>query len=128
MHQVPRMSVYTRFLVLFTLGSTSLLDLHRTPVEPQDTPLDKAIYNCPCENIGSGRYTPTVGSVWPCALLIVIAKLRRTGNYFLFNLKGSDRSLDGENGIIGTNTLSPACVPLTISVSIICLSTALTTK
>jgi hypothetical protein len=32
---------------------------------------------------------PTFGIVWPWALLIVIAKLRRTGNFFRLNLKGS---------------------------------------
>jgi hypothetical protein len=58
-----------------------------------------------------GRYTPTVGSIWPCALLIVIVKLRRTGNYFLLNLKGSERSSDGHNRILGMKTMSPACVP-----------------
>jgi hypothetical protein len=128
MHQVSRMSVYTRFLVLLHLGSTSLLGLHRTQVEPQDTPLDKATYNCSCENTGSGRYTPTVGSVWPCALLIIITRLRRMRNCFLLNLKGSDRSSNGDIRILGMNTLSLACVPLTISASIICLSTALTTR
>jgi hypothetical protein len=127
MHQVPRTSVYTRFLVLLPLGSTSLLGLHRTQVDPRDTPLDIATYNCPCENIGSGRYTPTVGSVWPCALLIVFMKLKCMRNYFLLNLKGSDRSSDGDNRILGMKTLSPACVPLIISTSNISLSTALTT-
>jgi hypothetical protein len=107
---------------------TSLLGLHRTQVYPRDTPLDKATYNCPCENTGSGRYTPTVGSIWPCALLIVIAKLKHTGNCFFLNLKGSDRSSDGDNGILGMKTLSPTCVPLTIYASNICLSTTLTTK
>jgi hypothetical protein len=128
MHQVPRMLVYTRFLVLLPLGSTSLLGLHRTQVDPRDTPLDKATYNCPCENTDSHRYTPTVGRVWPCALLIVIVKLRRSGNYFLLNLKGSDRSSDRDNGILGMKTLSLAFVPLTISASNMCLSTTLTTK
>jgi hypothetical protein len=97
-------------------------------VDPRDTPLDKATYSCPCENTGSSRYTPTIGRVWPYALLIDIAKLRCTGNCFLLNLKGSDRSSDGEKRILGMKTMSPACVPLTISTSNICLSTALTTK
>jgi hypothetical protein len=110
MHPIPRTSVYTRFWVLLPLPSTSLLGLHKTQVDPWDTPLDKATNNCPCENTGSSRYTPTVGRAWPCALLIVIMKLRHTGNYFLLNLKGNDRSSDGDNGILGMKTLSPACV------------------
>jgi hypothetical protein len=97
-------------------------------VDPRDTPLNKATYNCPCEKTGFGIYTPTVGNVWPYALLIVIAKLKRTGNCFLLNFKGSDKSLDGDNGILGMKSLSRACVPLTISSSNICLLTALTTK
>jgi hypothetical protein len=95
---------------------------------PSHTPLDKATYNCSCENTGSVRYTPIVGSVWPYALLIVIVMLRHMGNYFLLNLKGSDRSSDGDIGILGMNTLSRASVLLTIFASIICLSIALTTK
>jgi hypothetical protein len=63
MHQAPRALVYTRFRVLLPLASTTLLGLHRTQVDPRDTPLDKATYNGPCENTGSGRYTPTVGRV-----------------------------------------------------------------
>jgi hypothetical protein len=66
------MPVYTRFRVLLPLGSTSLLGLHRNQVDPRDTPLNKATYNCLCKKTGSGRYTPTVGSVWPCDLLIVV--------------------------------------------------------
>jgi hypothetical protein len=128
MHQVPRMSVYTRFRVLLPLESTSLLGLHRTQVDPRDTTLDKAAYNCPSENTGTSRYTPTVGSVWPCAFLIVIVKLRRTRNCFLLTLKGSDMSSDGDNRILRMKTLSPTCVPLTISASYICLLTTLKTK
>jgi hypothetical protein len=32
-------------------------------MNPQDTPLDKATYNYPCEYTGSDRYTPTFGRV-----------------------------------------------------------------
>jgi hypothetical protein len=37
--------------------------------------LDSATYNWPYENTGSGKYIPTLGIVYPCALLTVIAKL-----------------------------------------------------
>ena len=33
--------------------------------------LDSATYNWPCENTGSGKYTPTLGIVCPCDLLTV---------------------------------------------------------
>jgi hypothetical protein len=125
MCQYPKMSVYTIFLVLLPPGSPSLRGLAITQVEFLDTPLDRATYNCPWENTGSGRYTPTFGNVCPCALLIVIVKLRRTGNCFLLNLKGRDRSSEGDKGILGMNTLHLAFVPLTIYASIICLSNAL---
>jgi hypothetical protein len=55
--------------------------------------------------------------VCPWALLMVIAKLNRIGNYFLLNLKGSDMSSEGDKGILGMKTLVPACCPPTISVS-----------
>ena len=51
--------------------------------------LDSATYNWPCENIGSGKYTPTLGIVCPCDLFTVIAKLSRIGNCFRLNWKGN---------------------------------------
>jgi len=56
--------------------------------------------------------------VCPYALLMVIAKLRRIGNCFLLSLKGSEISSDGDIGILGRNTILPACCPPTISASI----------
>ena len=52
-------------------------------------------------------------------LLIVIAKLNRMGNCFFLNLNGRVRSSEGDIGILGMNTLLPACCPLTISASIV---------
>ena len=49
---------------------------------------------------------------------MVMAKLRRTGNCFLLNLKGSDISSEGAIGILGMNTLFPTCCPPTIWASI----------
>src|SRR4051812_43124997 len=49
---------------------------------------------------------------------MVIAKLRRMGNCFLLNLKGSEVSSYGDIGILGMNTLFPACSPPTIFASI----------
>jgi hypothetical protein len=66
--------------------------------------------------------------VWPCALLIVIAKLSLIRNYFLFNLNDSVTSSEGERGIHGRKTRLPACWPLTISASIELLPQPLTTK
>ena len=66
--------------------------------------LDSATYNWPCENTGSGKYTPTLGIVCPCSLLTVIAKLSRIGNCFRLNWKGSISSSDGHKGIRGRKT------------------------
>ena len=42
--------------------------------------LENATYSCPCVKTGSGRYIPTLSKVWPCDLLIVMAKARLRGN------------------------------------------------
>ena len=49
---------------------------------------------------------------------MVMAKLRRTGNYFLLNLKESGISSEGRIGILGMKTLFPVCCPPTIWASI----------
>jgi hypothetical protein len=76
------------------------------------------------EKTGSGRYTPTIGIVCPCALFIVIAKFSLIGNY----LNGSVTSSDGERGILRRKTRLPTCWPFTISASIELLPKPLTTN
>jgi hypothetical protein len=61
--------------------------------------LDRATHSWPWENTGLGKYTPTLGIVWPRALLTVIAKRSRTGNHFLLNWKGNISSSEGHRGI-----------------------------
>ena len=116
------------FFVLLPVGLASLLGLASNYVVYLDTPLESATYNWPCENTESGRYIPTFGMVWPCALLIVMAKLNLIGNCFRLNLNGSVMSSDGDIGIRGIKILLPAYCPFTISQSIALLSNPLTTK
>uniref|UniRef100_A0A0A9ADI2 Uncharacterized protein n=1 Tax=Arundo donax TaxID=35708 RepID=A0A0A9ADI2_ARUDO len=49
---------------------------------------------------------------------MVMAELRRIGNCFLLNLKGSMSSSEGYIGILGRNTRFLACCPPIISASI----------
>jgi hypothetical protein len=42
--------------------------------------LDSTAYNWSCENTSFGKYTLTLGIVWPCVLLI-----EPIGNYFRLN-------------------------------------------
>ena len=72
--------------------------------------LDSATYNWPCENTGSGKYTPTLGIVCPCASLTVIAKLSRIGNCFRLNWKGNISSSGGHKGMRDRKTRFPACL------------------
>jgi hypothetical protein len=81
--------------------------------------LDSATYNWLCENTGSGKYTPTLGIVCPCNLLMVIAKLSRIGNCFRLNWKGNISSSDRHEGMRGRKTRFPACYPNTISASMV---------
>ena len=81
--------------------------------------LDSAIYNWPCENTGSDKYTPTLGIVCPCDLLTVIAKLSRIGNCFRLNWKGNILSSDRHKGMQGRKTHFPAYYPNTISTSMV---------
>ena len=78
-------SLYTTFLIhMFPLSSSSGPKTHRFSSSPHR---EKATYSCPCENTSSWRYTPTLLSVRPCALLIVIAKATRRGSWHLWRWK-----------------------------------------
>ena len=81
--------------------------------------LDSATYNWSCENTSSGKYTLTLGIVYPCDLLTVIAKLSRIGNRFRLNWKGNISSSDGHKGIRGRKTRFLVCCPNTISTSMV---------
>ena len=72
--------------------------------------LDSATYNWPCENTGFGKYTPTLGIVYPYDLLTVIAKLSRIGNCFRLNWKGNISSSGGHKGMRDRKTRFPACL------------------
>jgi hypothetical protein len=45
--------------------------------------LEMATYNCPWANTGVRNNTPILLNVWPWDLLIVIAKAKRNGNWYL---------------------------------------------
>jgi hypothetical protein len=78
--------VYVPFtFVFFFLSFLSLGRIARILIFDLAVALDNATYNWPWENTGSGKYTPTLGIVCPCALLIVMAKLSLIGNCFLLN-------------------------------------------
>jgi hypothetical protein len=81
--------------------------------------LDSRTYNWSCENTGPSKYTPTLGIVYPYALLMVIAKLSQIGNCFRLNWKGNISSSDGHKGIRGRKTRFLACCRNTISASMI---------
>jgi len=80
-----------------------------------DIPLESATYNWPCEKTCWGKYKPTFWIVWPWALFIVIAKQRRTGNYFRMNLNGYPSFSGADSWILGRNTCFVAEWPLDIS-------------
>ena len=73
--------------------------------------LDSTTYNWPCENTGSGKYTPTLGIVCPCDLLTVITKLSQIGICFRLNWKGNISSSDGHKGIRGRKPAFQRAVP-----------------
>jgi hypothetical protein len=81
--------------------------------------LDRGTYNWPCENTGSGKYTPILGIVCPCALLMVVAKLSQIGNYFRLNWKGIISLSDEHKDMRGKKTIFLVCCPNTISVSMV---------
>lgn len=87
------------FVIVFGLIKTLVLVI--------EVPRESATYNCPCENTGWGKYTPTNGMACPCALLIIIAKNNRTGNCFLLNWKGCHSFSAGDKGILGIKTCFP---------------------
>jgi len=55
--------------------------------------------------VDQGLPKPTRPSVWPCALLIVIANARRNGNWVLRKSKGRSAEEDGAKGIRGMKTI-----------------------
>ena len=72
-------------------------------------------YNWPWVNTNSVRYNLMWLSVWPCDLLIVIVNANRIGNWVHRKSKGNSAVEDGERGIHGIKTKSPACLPPSIS-------------
>ena len=64
-----------------------------------------------------GRYNPTLESVWPWLLLIVIAKHKDIGICLLWNLKGNLES-DGTKSMLGIKILSPMFFPIITSAKI----------
>jgi len=63
--------------------------------------------------------------VCPCNLFMVMAKLNRTRNCFLLNLKGREISSEGDSGGLGMKTLFRASCTPTISASIALFCNAL---
>ena len=114
---VPQSTVgflFTPFLDFF-LPSTA--EMTRIFMFDRAVALDRATYSWPWENTGSGKYTPTLGIVWPYALLTVIAKLSRTGNCFLLNwkrehlfIRGTQRYTRKENPFSNVLTQYNLCV------------------
>ena len=77
--------------------------------------LEHATYSWPCEKQGVSRLIPATLSDWPWALLIDIAKAKRTGNWRRLNSNGISL---GIMGIRGINTSSPFEQPVKIVDSI----------
>ena len=77
---------------------------------------DIATYKSPWVDTGVGRYRPTWSNVWPCALLIVIAKARRIGNCVRLNFIANCSSI-GIRLMRGISTMSPMLTPVAISAS-----------
>jgi hypothetical protein len=69
---------------------------------------------------GLGRYTPTVYSVCPWALLIVMANAGRNGNYRWRKVKGILSVLEGVMLRRGMKTCLPLSGLVAISASIMC--------
>jgi len=96
--------------------------LMRTFVEFWKTPFDKATYNWPWLKTCRGRSIPTLGTVCPCDLFMVIVKLSLTVNCFLLSTKGSHEFAFVFNLIMGKNALFLASLPVRISTSSIFLN------
>ena len=53
---------------------------------------DEATYNCPCKNMSFARLMPTLCSVFPWDLLVVIAYAKHTGTAFAGHLYADCKS------------------------------------
>ena len=74
---------------------------------------DKATYNCLCEKTGLRRSRPMCFTIWPWALLIVMANASCMGNCRLVNLMAKLSPVrEGVNDIRGMRAVSPAWSPL----------------
>ena len=73
--------------------------------------LEQPTYNLSCPKHGSSKLSPTTFRDCLSALLIVIRKLKRTGNGNLLKLNGK---FEGLRGIRGMKTSSPAYFPVII--------------
>jgi hypothetical protein len=95
-------SLNTTFLVLFDPSHSLVIHLR----EERWRALDRAMYNWPWVNTGWQRSTPTTSNIWPCDLLIVIAKETVTGNWRRRSLNGMSGSAE-INLMQGTKTVVP---------------------
>lgn len=77
---------------------------------------DKATYSWPWENTGERRSEPMCRRVWPCALLIVIAKVSLMGNCVPLRSTGSPLTGDVIE-ILHSMTFVDANVPVVILAS-----------
>lgn len=76
---------------------------------------EQATYNWPCEKHEFSKIKPAIVNDWPCALLMVIAKARRKGNWSRLNWNGKSLEIIGIRGI---STSSPLNLPPMIVASI----------
>ena len=76
--------------------------------------LERATYNWLWEKHGFSKSKPQIVIVWPCDVLIVIAKAKRIGNCKCFNCVGESQ---GIIGILGRSTTSPGNFKLRIVAS-----------
>jgi hypothetical protein len=95
-------SLNTTFFVLFDSSHSLVIHLR----DDRWRALDNATYNWSWVNTGCRRSTPTMSNVWPCDLLIVIAKERETGNWRRRSLNGMSGSAE-INLMRGTKTVVP---------------------
>lgn len=77
---------------------------------------ETATYNCPCENTGLSNKMPKCCKLWPCDLLMVIAKAGNTGNCRLVMGNGKSVS-DGLKEMRGNEIVVPAWSPVTTRAS-----------
>ena len=88
---------------------------------------ESATYNIPWVNEGEHKCKPMRVNVWPCALLMVMAKHGFTGNWILLNANGRSVSV-GIMAILGIILVFPFDCPSSSSTSMTLARSLATTQ